>query len=90
MSIDHKTADAALKRLQAEHQRIRYSDPAKRATTEELIAALDRQLRHPDPQKTQGQLVQRAQKAVEAFEVDHPKLAAAIVHIIDLLSGMGV
>lgn len=90
MPIDSKSADAALKRLQAEHQISSYSDPAKQVTAEELIAELDRQIRHPDPQKTQSQIIQRAQKAAEAFEVDHPKLAAAIIQVIDLLSGMGV
>lgn len=90
MPIDSKSADAALKRLQAEHENSHYSDPSRRATAEQLIADLDRQIRHPDPQKAQNLIIQRAQGAVEAFEVDHPKLAAAIVQVIDLLSGMGV
>ena len=90
MPVDRDALDAALKHLQAEHQRSRYEDATERERTEELIADIERELRYPDPQRTQDQLRRRMQEAVGEFEVRHPQLTAALGQIIDLLSGMGI
>lgn len=90
MPIDRDTLDTVLKHLQAEHRRSQYKDAAERERTEELIAEIERQLRYPDPQRTQDQLRRRLQEAVGEFEVRHPQLTAALGQVIDLLSGMGI
>ena len=90
MASDPNALDAALRKLRAEHQRNRYTDAADRERTQRLIADLERQLRHPDPQQTQDEICRRLGEAMEAFQVRHPQLTAALGQVIQLLSGMGV
>lgn len=90
MASDPNALDAALRKLRAEHQRNRYADPADRERTQQLIADLERQLRHPDPQQTQDEIRLRLREAMEAFQIQHPQITAALGEVIQLLSGMGI
>ena len=87
--MDRNAVETALKRLRDEHARSHYHDPQSQVRTEQLIADLERELRHPED-STLEELRQRLTDAIREFEVEHPKLTAALGQITSALSGMGI
>lgn len=87
--MDRKAVEAAIKRLQDEHTQSHYRDPQSQAHAEQLIADLQRQLNHPDGHAAED-LRERIVLAIREFEVEHPKLTAALGQIASALSGMGI
>jgi hypothetical protein len=76
-------------RLKAEIENSGHGE-ADRATLDRLATEAERRMAGAEAADDHEGLVEELRESVRRFEVSHPKLADAIGHVADALSGLGI
>ncbi len=80
----------SLEALQAELDKLDGPEEEIRDRATRLIDDIERQLENPEANQDEDTLVERIQKTLEQFEVEHPRITGIMNRIMMTLSDMGI